>query len=734
PPLEIVLPIEGMTCASCVNRIERFLQRTDGVLEATVNLATERATVRVDPVVAGRPELVAAVEAAGYDVRPERTAAAEPLDLAVELSEEDALRRVEQHALLVQAAASLTVAGSIMLVMFWPQTLVPVTTLNWLALVPATFIQVWAGRRFYVAALRAARHGTTNMDSLVAIGTSAAWAYSVFITVVPSVVEQAGLAPAAYFDSSTIIIGLILLGRWLEARAKGQTTDSIRHLIGLRPRTTRRLEGGTEVDVPLEMVRAGDLLRVRPGEKVPVDGVVVEGQSAVDESMLTGEAIPIEKAVGDRVIGATLNTSGTLVMRATRVGRDTVLAAIVEMVQRAQGSKAPIQRVADRVAAVFVPVVLVVAIAAFAVWFVAGPEPHLTLALTAFISVVIIACPCAMGLATPTAIMVGTGKGAEAGILFRHAEALERAGQVQVVVFDKTGTLTMGRPVVEDIVVAPGWSEARLLDLAASAERGSEHPLAAAIIARAHLDELGFQPATEFTASAGHGIEARIDGHRVLVGSNQLLAARGATPGPDRAADATGHRAVGGSRIAVEVTVDGRWAGRLLLADPVRAEAVQAVRDLTAAGLQVWLVSGDQPATVAAVAAAVGIAPERARGGALPADKAALLADLQAQGLVVAMVGDGVNDAPALAQADVGVAIGGGADVALETADVALLSGDPRAVMGAIRLSHQTMRVIRQNLFWAFAYNVVLIPVAAGVLFPFLGLLLSPALAAGAMA
>jgi Cu+-exporting ATPase len=725
-PLEIVLPIRGMTCASCVNRIERYLRGTDGVLEANINFATERASVRVDPAVAGRPQLVAAVEAAGYAVRAEDAAAAD-MPRSREMTAEDAARAAERRDLLRKAAVSLAVAALIMAAMFWPQAAVPMTTINWLLLLPATAIQFWAGRGFYVAALRAARHGTTTMDTLVAAGTTAAWTFSVFVTLFPSVMVQAGLEPQTYFDSSTVIVGLVLLGRWLEARAKGQTSDAIRRLIGLQPRTARRLQDGQEVDVLLEVVRVGDLLRVRPGERMPVDGVVVEGASAVDESMLTGEASPVDKTPGDPVIGATLNASGTLVMRATRVGRDTVLASIVDLVERAQGTKVPLQRLADRVSEIFVPLVLVIAAGTFVVWLVWGPEPRVTLALTAFISVVVIACPCAMGLATPTAVMVGTGRAAEAGILFRSAEALEAVGRTDTVVFDKTGTLTLGRPTVESIVAAPGWSEHDVLDLAASAERGSEHPLAAAILARAHLDELGFQPVEAFTASPGYGVEATVGGQRVLVGSARLMAEHGIEVGPGGATDPAG-------ATIIHIAADGRAAGRISITDPVRPEATQAVAELTAAGRQVWLLSGDSPATASAVGAAVGIAPERVRGGTLPADKARVVAELQAAGRRVAMVGDGINDAPALAQADVGVAIGSGADVAVEASDVTLVGGDPRGVVRAIDLSRRTTTVIRQNLAWAFGYNVLLIPVAMGVLYPFTGTLLNPGLAAGAMA
>jgi Cu+-exporting ATPase len=736
PPLsiEIMLPIEGMTCASCVNRIERFLRKTDGVIDANVNLATERATVHADPALVGRDELVAAVEAAGYDVRPEAPPTAAELSMAAELEAEDAPRRLEQRELLRKASVSIAVALGIMAVMWWPQTWLPMETRNWLLLVPATFIQVWAGGRFYRAAFRAARHRTTNMDTLVAVGTSAAWLYSVVVTAFPQVIAQAGLQPETYFDSSTIIIGLILLGRWLEVRAKGQTAGAIRRLIGLQPLTARLVHGDVEEDVPLSAVRVGDLLRVRPGEKVPVDGVVVEGRSALDESMLTGEAMPVDKTAGDEVIGATLNTNGALILRATRVGHDTALARIIELVQRAQGSKAPIQRLADRVSAVFVPAVLVLAAVTFGVWFAFGPDPRTTFALTAFITVVIIACPCAMGLATPTAIMVGTGRGADAGILFRGAEVLERAGRVSAVVFDKTGTLTLGKPAVEALAITPGLEQARVLDLAASAERGSEHPIAAAIVARGHLDELGFQPVAGFEALAGHGVSAQVDSRAVLVGSRRLLVERGVPESGIDALAMTAQLGQAAGRTLVFVAIDGAAAGAMALSDPVRAEAAEAVRDLAAAGVEVWLLSGDQADTVSAVAGSVGIAPERALGGVLPAQKADAICQLQARGLVVAMVGDGINDAPALAQADLGVAIGTGADVAVEASDVTLVGGDPRAVLTALTLSRRTTATIRQNLFWAFGYNAVLIPVAMGVLYPTFGVLLSPALAAGAMA
>ncbi|MEO5965095.1 MAG: heavy metal translocating P-type ATPase [Candidatus Limnocylindrales bacterium] len=733
-PIEIVLPIEGMTCASCVNRIERFLKKTPGVATASVNLATERATVLVDPAAAGRDELVRAVEAAGYEVKPEALAAeagTAAASLEAEVTADDAERERIQRQTLLQALVALGAAVVFMILMFTPQTRVSMEDLNKLILWPATFIQFWAGGRFYRAAFRAGRHGGATMDTLVAIGTTAAWAYSVFVTMWPAFIHEAGLHPETYFDSATIIIGLILLGRWLEARAKGRTTGAIRRLVGLQATTARRLRDGVEEDVELAVVVPGDLLRVRPGDRVPVDGVVVDGLSAVDESMLTGEPMPATKAAGDEVIGATMNTTGSFVMRATRVGRDTALARIVELVQRAQGSKAPIQRMADRISEIFVPAVIVVAALTFVAWFVFGPEPRVTLALTAFIGVVIIACPCAMGLATPTAIMVGTGKGAEAGILVRGGEALEVAGRVDTVVLDKTGTLTLGKPAVTMVVTTPGFDEARLLDLAASLEQGSEHPLGEAIVRRARETELGFAKATAFEAIVGRGVRGTIDGSEVMVGSRRFLEERGVQPG---AFGGAADDAASNGATLVYLAVDGVAAGLIAVSDPVKAESAEAVRDLRAAGLDVWLLTGDARITAEAVARQVGIPADRVIAEVLPGDKDATIERLQAGGRTVAMVGDGINDAPALARADLGIAIGTGADVAIEASDVTLVGGDPRLVLSAISLSRATIRVIRQNLFWAFAYNVVLIPIAMGILYPAFGVTLNPAMAAGAMA
>jgi Cu+-exporting ATPase len=721
---ELTLPVVGMTCASCVNRIERFVARADGVADASVNLATERATVRFDPDLIDRSGIVTAIRAAGYDVGHESVATATVDDGA----EAEAARATERRDLLTGAIASLAIGLAMMAIMFAPGgTPWPMVDVNRWFLAPATIVQFVFGRRFLVAAVRGARHGEASMNTLVAIGTMAAYGYSVFVTLLPDAIMAAGLGHETYFDSAAVIIGLILFGRWLEARAKGQAAGAVKALLKLRPDTARVLREGGERQVPVSEVVAGDLLRVRPGDRVPVDGVLIDGSSSVDESMLTGESLPVEKHVGDQAIGATINASGSFVMRAERVGRDTTLAQIVALVERAQGSKAPIQRVADRVTGWFVPVVLGIATLTFLGWLLIGPQPALTLALTSAIAVLIIACPCAMGLATPTAIMVGTGKGAEHGILIRDGAALEEARRVTAVVLDKTGTITRGEPCVTLVRPVAGVDERTLLRVAAAAERGSEHPLAEAIVRRAGEAGIEAVEAAAFEAVAGRGARAAVEGSSVLVGTEAFLA--------DAGVDVTGVDTEGiGAASPVFVARDGTAIGVIGVADTVKPSSADAVRRLQRAGLEVWLITGDRRATAEAIGAEVGISPDRILAEVLPAEKAARVEQLQAAGARVAMVGDGINDAPALAQADLGIAIGTGADVALEASDITLVGDDLHGVPTAVRLSRATMRTIRQNLVWAFGYNVLLIPVAAGILFPLAGLLLSPALAAGAMA
>jgi P-type Cu+ transporter len=725
---EATLSIEGMTCASCVRRVEKALGKLPGIESAGVNLATEQATVRFNPAVVGRDEMRAAVERAGYGSRE-----VAPVDSTDALGSEDAadessLRRArETRDLLIKSTVSIGVGLLIMVGMFVPLPL-SMEARFWAMFALATPVQFWAGWGFYRGAWMAARHGQTNMNTLIAVGTSAAYLYSAFVTFFPRAVSGSGIVADVYYDTSTVIIGLILMGRYLEARAKGRTSDAIRRLLTLAPTTARVVRGGAERDVPLSEVQTGDTLRVRPGGRVPVDGVVLEGASAVDESMLTGESIPVDKEPGASVIGGTLNKSGSFLFRATRVGKDTALAQIVRLVEDAQGSKAPIQRLADEISSYFVPAVLALAALTFGVWMLFGPEPRLTFALVSTIAVLIIACPCALGLATPTAIMVGTGKGAEMGVLIRGGEALESAHRVTAVVLDKTGTLTRGKPSVTD-VIASGVEENELLRLAASAERGSEHPLGEAIVARAEELGLSLPAPSRFGSIAGHGVEATVEGRDVLIGNARLMSERGVSLG---ALEEQSEELSAGGKTPVYVALDGRAAGIIAVADTVKPEAAHAVGEMEALGLKVWMLTGDNRATAQAIARTLGIRNVLAE--VLPADKAAKVRELQEAGERVAMVGDGVNDAPALAQADLGIAIGTGADVAVEASDITLVGGDVRGVVRAIALSKRTIGTIRQNLFWAFIYNVVLIPVAAGLLYPFFGLLLNPIMAAAAMA
>ena len=725
------LAITGMTCASCVRSVEMALAHVEGVASAEVNLANERATVRLDPAKVELSALVRAVERAGYGalVIPEGDAARAQ---AVEDERALRLRYVEslRHRLIVASTLGAATMVLSMAAHFIPE----LEHADWrvyLLFAFATPVQVWAAAPFYRAAWSAARHGTSNMSTLIVVGTTAAYGLSVAATFVPNLFYANGLEPHQnlYYETSSVIIALVVAGRFMEARARAHTGDAIRALLALGAKTARvRRAGGAEEEVPIDQLKVGDVVLVRPGETIATDGLVIAGASAVDESMVTGESIPTAKGAGDELTGGTLNTTGALRFRATRVGGDTTLAQIIRLVEDAQASKAPIQRLVDQVAAVFVPVVFVVAGVTFAIWATLGPAPALTHALTAFIAVLIIACPCALGLATPTAIMVGTGRGASRGILIKSAQALEVARAVDTVAFDKTGTLTVGRPEVTDLLVCADIGEGEALRLIASAERRSEHPLAAAVVEAARAKGLALSEPTSFESFPGRGIQATVDGRQVSVGNRAFAEAHGFL---DLGDGLLAHHEEAGKTTLI-ATVDERPLAILALADVPKAAAAEAIAELRRMGLHTLLVSGDTRRTAAAIARTLGI--EDVRAEVRPDGKAELVADLQRAGHKVAMVGDGVNDAPALAQADLGIAIGSGTDVAIASAGIILVGGDPRGVARALRLSRTTVGTIRTNLFWAFFYNVALIPLAAGALFPFTGMLLSPILAAAAMA
>ena len=724
PATRLDFPVKGMHCAACVGRVEGALRKVPGVEEALVNLATERATVRLDSARAGLPELRRAVAGAGYVV-PEEVAAT-PAAADREREERRAEDRGLRLRLAVGAILSVPVlVGSMHEVFPWaPHGL----TNPWLLLVLTTPVQFWVGSRFHAEFLREARHLAPGMSTLVSIGTNAAYFFSVAVTLWPERFAVGGAMP--YYEASALLMTFLVLGRWLEARARGGASEAIRRLMALRPDTARVLRDGREEGLPIAEVRAGDLLRVRPGERIPVDGEVVEGASTVDESMLTGESLPVAKTAGHAVVGGSVNRTGSFTFCVTRVGGDTVLARIVRVVEEAQGSRAPIQRLADRVAAVFVPVVLVVAALTFLIWLGWGPSPALSHAIAAAVGVLVIACPCAMGLATPTAIMVGTGRGAQLGVLVRNAEALETLHKVTVAIFDKTGTLTRGKPTVTDVVPAGASVSAdEIVALAAAAEQGSEHPLGEAIVVEAKTRGLALPPVSGFLAVPGEGVEAAAPDGRILLGTAAMMARHRVDVGrlEPRARELAAEGKTG-----VFVALAGEALGVLAVADVLRPEAWEVVARLRALGVEVVMLTGDARATADAVARQAGI--ERVLAEVKPAEKAAEVERLRAGGRAVAMVGDGINDAPALARADVGIAMGGGTDVAIEAAAVTLMRGDLRGVVATVELSRRTMRVIRENLAWAFGYNLLLVPVAAGVLYPVAGLLLSPILAGAAMA
>jgi len=694
-----IFPVSGMTCASCVSRVEQALSSVPGVVSVNVNLASEKATVEY---IEGTEiaSLQWAVKEAGYELGSE----AETLEDVTTAAQRE-IRNLRNRFILA-AVLGLTILA---LSLPWSPSFAGKLYLLWAL---ATPVQFWAGLRFYRGAWGALRHRTADMNTLVAVGTSAAYFYSVVAVLFPALFAATGRGADVYFDTAAMIIALILLGRFLEARARGQTSEAIKKLVGMQPRTALVVRDGKETEILVDDVQVGDLILVRPGERVPVDGIIRKGYSAIDESMITGESIPVEKKADDEVIGATINKMGSFEFEATKVGKDTTLAQIIGLVEEAQGSKAPIQRLADIIASYFVPIVISIAIITFIIWYFVGPAPALTLALLNFIAVLIIACPCALGLATPTAIMVGTGKGAEHGVLIRSAEALERSHQINTVLLDKTGTLTRGKPEVTDIIAVSPSSQDEVLQLAASAERGSEHPLGEAIVRAASERKLEVSTASDFKAIPGHGVEASVKDKQVLLGNLKLIKDRGLSlNGLENEAEHLWEK----GKTVMFLGIDSQLTGIIALADTLKPNAREALAELHKMGIEAVMLTGDNRRTAEAIAQEVGI--DRVVAEVLPEHKAEEVKKLQEEGKVVAMVGDGINDAPALAQADVGIAIGTGTDIAMETGDITLISGDLSGIVTAISLSKRTIRTIRQNLFWAFAYNTALIPIAAGILY-----------------
>jgi Cu+-exporting ATPase len=720
----VEIPIQGMHCASCVQAIEKALLREKGITKAAVNLANEKAKVDYIPSLITLSGIKNVIEQTGYKV----------LTLPEEGESEDYeanIRKKEYNTLRIK----FFIGAILGLIIFfgsmphWFPWVPPLLNNYFVLWALATPVQFWIGGQFYRGAWSAFRHKNADMNTLISVGTSAAYLYSVFAAVFPSFFEAGGIRPEVFFDTSAMIIVLILLGRLLEARAKGRTSDAIKKLAGLQPKTARVKRAGKEIDIPVDQVLVGDEVLVRPGEKIPVDGVVLSGKTAVDESMITGESMSVKKEAGDEVIGATINKSGSFWFRATKVGKDTALAQIIKLVRDAQGSKAPIQRLADVIASYFVPIVISIAIATFVVWFNFGPKPALTFSLLNFVAVMIVACPCALGLATPTAVMVGTGKGAENGILIKGGESLEMAHQIDTIVFDKTGTLTKGEPEVTDILVAKGIQEEKILQVAASIEKMSEHPLGEAVVQGAEERNIPLLEVDDFQAIQGRGIESRLEGKYVLIGSAYLMDENKVAihDFEDKAA----HFSAEG-KTPIYVAIENKLAGLVAVADTLKNDATRALQKLRDKNIDLIMLTGDNKRTAQAIAKKAGISkviPE-----VLPGDKVEQIRLLQSDGKKVAMVGDGINDAPALAQADLGIAIGSGTDVAMEAADITLIQDDLSGVVKAIALSQQTLRVIKQNLFWAFFYNTLGIPVAAGILYPFFGILLSPIIASAAMA
>ena len=720
--LNMQVSIRGMSCASCVSRIEQQLRSLPGILDASVNLSTEQAFIKYLPEQVDFDRIQRAVQDAGYEV-PISEEKTEPDQLPAKKTK---VRKLWRKFIVAVFFTILVFIGSFSRLFPGLQT-VP-ERIVWITLFLLTLpIMFYSGRQFFVGAWRALKHRAADMNTLIAVGTGSAFAYSTITTFVPSLFPET--LRHVYFDTTAVIISLILLGKLLEARAKGRTSEAIKKLMGLQAKTARVVRDGNEQDIPIEEVLVNDIIVVRPGEKIPVDGIVIDGSSSVDESMITGEPIPIKKGKNDEVIGATINKTGSFRFSASKVGKDTMLSQIIKMVQQAQGSKAPIQRLADIISSVFVPIVIVVAIMSFVVWFDFGPEPRVTFSFITFITVMIIACPCALGLATPTSIMVGTGKGAENGILIKDGEALETAHKLSVIVLDKTGTITVGKPDVTDVVTAESFNSDELLKLAASLERGSEHPLGEAIVEHARSKEITLADPQDFQAIPGHGVEGDVDGRHVLLGNYKLMSERGIDV---RLLKTEADRLSDEGKTAMFIAVKDLAAGIISVADPIKKNSADAIEAMEKLGITVVILTGDNQSTAHAIARQVGVS--RVLAEVLPEDKVKEVVKLQQEGHVVGMVGDGINDAPALAQANIGIAIGTGTDIAIEASDITLIRGDLSGVPTAIRLSKATMRNIKQNLFGSFIYNSLGIPVAAGILYPFFGILLSPIIASAAMA
>ena len=739
---EIALPIVGMTCASCVNRIDRFLRKADGVSEVSVNLATESATIRYLPELTGAADLARVISNAGYEVptaaldlagrnnEGEREAAREAMEAT-----RVAAREREKRALLRDGVGATVFGLVAMAIMLQPWFLISMERINWFLIVPTTIVQFGVGWRFHSRALRALRHGSLTMETLVSLGTTSAWGWSVVITLFHDQLMRVGVPAHATWDAAALILGFVALGRWLEAQAKDASTSAVRSLLALRPESAELLTSASDPagkSVPRTSVIAGDLLLVRPGGRVPVDGVIISGRAAIDESLLTGESAPVERGEGDRVVAGALLTDASLVMRATAVGEGTTLARIVAAVEKAQASKPAIARLADRISEIFVPTIILISILTFVGWYLFGAEPKLVRAVATAIAVLVVACPCAMGLATPTAVIVGMGRGAEAGILVRDAALLESAGKMKAILWDKTGTLTTGSLQLAALRPHPNGPFANdpdaLLRAVAAAEARSEHPLARGVVAATASRNVALPPATDVELVPGRGLRATVDGRRLEIGNKGMFGSSEAA-----ALDAWASEAAESGATPLYVIADGAPAGIISLADSVRPESAAAIRALADRGISSWIVSGDRQEVVNAVANAVGIPLNQALGGILPSGKAVVVERVRATHGSVGMVGDGINDAPALAAADVGIAVGGGTEVASEAAAATLSSGSPSAVPALVDLARATTRTIRQNLAWAFGYNLLLVPLAAGLALPAFGIGLDPALAAAAM-